>query len=177
MINMSVSAQTIKRGVSGVFKNGGKKGATKAAENVVEQVAEKSLVGTAMGVGLPLFFAGQTYKDARNEGNGMINSGLRAAGDFAIQEMMGGGLMGIAKYMALQAVPAIPKAAVGAAESLNTMSRNMNRATVAGPFSTATFNDNQQKYTMRQSGMQLAQASKYNLQQTLMGNEAQYMKY
>lgn len=177
MITMSVSAQTIKRGVSGVFKNGGKKGAEKAAKNVVEQVAEKSLMGTAFSVGLPLFFAGQMYKDSRNEGNGMIQSGMKAAGDFAVSEMMGGGLGGIAKYMALQAVPAIPKAAVGAVESLNAMSRSMNSATVAGPFSTAIFNDNQQKYTMRQAGMQLAQASKYNLQQTLMGNEAQYMKY
>ena len=40
------------------------------------------------------------------------------------------------------------------------------------PFYNATFNDTQQAYTMRQAGMQLAENSKYNLQQSLMGNEA-----
>ena len=56
------------------------------------------------------------------------------------------------------------------------MSRSMNRGAINAPFSNATFVDTQQAYTMRQAGMQMAQASRYNLQQTLLGNEAQYMK-
>ena len=39
-----------------------------------------------------------------------------------------------------------------------------------------TFNDNQRAFTMRQAGMQLAKNSQYNLQQSLMGNEANYLR-
>jgi len=158
---MSVSSQLVKRNA----KKGIKKGTEEAAKK------SGSLLGTAFSVGMPLYFGAQEYKSAREEGNGVLMSGARAVGDFAVSEMMGWG------YLGLQLAPMIPKAAVGVAEGLNTMSRNMNRASVQGPFSNATFNDTQQTYTMRQAGMQLAQASKYNLQQTLMGNEAQYLKY
>lgn len=154
---MSISSQLLRRN------------AKKGAENVVKKSG--SLIGSAMTVGMPLYFGAQEYKAAREEGNGVLMSGARAVGDFAVSEMMGWG------YLGLQLAPMIPKAAVGIAEGLNAMSRNMNRASVAGPFANATFNDTQQTYTMRQAGMQLAQASKYNLQQTLMGNEAQYLKY
>lgn len=152
-----------------IAKNGLKKG----SQNIVKEATKKSasVVGSAMSVGMPLYFGMQEYKAAREEGNSMLMSGARAVGDFAVSEMMGMG------YLGLQLAPLIPKGAVGLAESLNSMSRSMNQAAVAGPFSNATFNDTQQTYTMRQAGMQLAQASKYNLQQTLMGNEAQYLKY
>lgn len=158
---MSVQSQMIKKNLQ------------KGAKNVTEKAAKKSgsLLGSAFSVGMPLYFGAQEYKMAREEGNGVLMSGARAIGDFAVSEMMGWG------YLGLQLAPLIPKGAVGLAESLNSMSRNMNRAATSGPFSNATFNDNQQTYTMRQAGMQLAQASKYNLQQTLMGNEAQYLQY
>ena len=51
----------------------------------------------------------------------------------------------------------------------------MDRANRNIPFSNATFVDTKQAYTMRQAGMQLAQASKYNLQQAMLGNEASMM--
>lgn len=141
-------------------------------KDATEKLTKKNVVGTALNVGLPIYFGMNEYQNARNEGNGMLVSGARALGDYAMGEMLG-----FKGYLALAAVGSIPKAAAGAVQGLNTMSRNMNRAAVSGPFANATFNDTQQAYTMRQAGMQLAQASKYNLQQTLMGNEAQYMKY
>lgn len=150
-----------------------KKNLKKGVQNVTEEAVKKtgSLAGSAFKIGMPLYFGMQEYKTAREEGNGLIMSGARAVGDFAVSEMMGLG------YIGLGLAPLIPKGAVGIAESLNSMSRSMNRAAVSGPFTSGTFNDTQQTYTMRQAGMQLAQASKYNLQQTLMGNEAQYLKY
>ena len=45
----------------------------------------------------------------------------------------------------------------------------------ASSFSGAQFADNQQLATMRQSGMEMAKMSQYNLQQTLMGNEANHL--
>ena len=56
------------------------------------------------------------------------------------------------------------------------MQRNMNRQARRIPFNNSTFNDNQRAFTMRQAGMQLAKNSQYNLQQSLMGNEANYLR-
>ena len=65
---------------------------------------------------------------------------------------------------------------VGAAEGAAKLQRNMNKASRQVPFQNAQFRDYNQAMTMRQAGMQMAQASRYNLQQTLMGNEAQYLR-
>lgn len=43
------------------------------------------------------------------------------------------------------------------------------------PFRTNTFVDNEQLYTMRQAGMELAKQAKYKQVAALMGNEARYM--
>ena len=53
-------------------------------------------------------------------------------------------------------------------------SRRMNSAANQGVFGNAQFQDTQQLATMRQSGMEMAKMANYNLQQTLMGNEATY---
>ena len=66
--------------------------------------------------------------------------------------------------------------AVGAVEGISKMQRNMNRQARRIPFNNSTFNDNQRAFTMRQAGMQLAKNSQYNLQQSLMGNEANYLR-
>ena len=51
----------------------------------------------------------------------------------------------------------------------------MNSAANNQVFGGAQFMDTQQLATMRQSGMEMAKMSQYNLQQTLMGNEATYL--
>ena len=43
------------------------------------------------------------------------------------------------------------------------------------PFRNYTFVDGPQIATMRQAGLALARRSKYELQQTVMGNEARYL--
>lgn len=125
----------------------------------------------AMKFGIPTAFALHDYNIQREEGNSVMASATSAFGSAIFWNTLGIG-QGIALGLAMDA----PKAAIGAFESLSAMSRNMNRNAVQNPFNNATFVDTQQAYTMRQVGMQLAQASKYNLQQTLMGNEAQYMR-
>jgi hypothetical protein len=51
----------------------------------------------------------------------------------------------------------------------------MNSAANFQTFGDAQFMDTQQLATMRQSGMEMAKMAQYNLQQTLMGNEATYL--
>lgn len=131
----------------------------------------KELGGSILSVGLPIGFGIMEYNTARQEGNGRLLSAGRAVGEYVMGETIGFGA-----YMAIGAASGIPRMAVGIGESISAMSRSMNKNATAGPFQNAVFNDSQQAYTMRQAGMQMAQASKYNLQQTLMGNEAQYMK-
>lgn len=131
----------------------------------------KKLGSSALNIGLPIGFGIMEYNASRQEGNGKIISAGRAVGEYVMGETLG-----FSAYVGIAAVSAIPRMAVGVGESIYSMSRSMNRSATAGPFQNAVFNDSQQAYTMRQAGMQMAQASKYNLQQTLMGNEAQYMK-
>jgi hypothetical protein len=51
----------------------------------------------------------------------------------------------------------------------------MNSAANFQVFGGAEFHDTQQLATMRQSGMEMAKMAQYNLQQTLMGQEASYL--
>lgn len=110
------------------------------------------------------------YKTSRDEGHGKIRSLAKAGTEFAMGELLGGWYL---PYMGLKA---LPSAAVGVAEGLSKMQRSMNKTSRQTPFSNAQFRDYNQAFTMRQAGLQMAEASRYNLQQTLMGNEASYLR-
>lgn len=120
---------------------------------------------------VPGFFAISDFNNRRQEGQGIIKAGAGAAMNFAFTEMVG-----FKGYLAYEALQAIPKAAVKGVGMVDKMSRSMNNVTKNTPFASMQFNDTQANYTMRQSGMQLAKASRYNLEQSLLGNEAQYLK-
>lgn len=77
--------------------------------------------------------------------------------------------------MAAMLAKSVPTMAVSAVEGINTMSRSMNSMQRRQVFGDVEFMDTQQLATMRQSGMELAKMSQYNLQQTLMGNEAEHL--
>jgi hypothetical protein len=109
------------------------------------------------------------YKNARREGKGVVGATLKAGAEFALGEMLG-----LKGQLALFAVRAIPSAAIAGADMLYKESRRMNSAANQGLFGNAQFQDTQQLATMRQSGMEMAKMANYNLQQTLMGNEATY---
>lgn len=129
-------------------------------------ITPKSLIGPGLMAG----FGIMDYQANRDEGYGVVTSAVKTGSEFAIMD-----ILGMKKYIGLQIATELPKAGVKAYESMTKQARSMSKMSNAAPFQNAVFNDTQQAYTMRQAGMQMAQASKYNLQQTLLGNEAQYL--
>lgn len=137
------------------------------------QSAKKSKfsTGAAVGVGINGFFAASDYNTAKSEGQSSLGAGVYAASQFAMGE-----ILGLGGILALGAVKGVPSMAMKGAEGLGKIQRTMDRSARSIPFQNAVFNDYNQAFTMRQAGMKAAEQSKYNLQQTLMGNEAAHLK-
>lgn len=123
------------------------------------------------GAIMPAYFAASEYNRSRESGKGVISSAASAGVDFALGEALGW------KYALLGVAQAAPALAVGAYNSIDQMTRQAGSKNANTPFGNSHFRDTQPAYTMRQYGMQLAQNSRYSLEQTLMGNEAQHFKY
>ena len=121
-------------------------------------------------IGLNAAFAISDYKDNRDAGKGVVSSAVKAGALFAAGEMLPGIM-----FPGVMLAGAIPKMAVGAIETTQRMTRQMNNMQRIQTFGESYFQDTQQLATMRQAGMELAKMSQYNLQQSIMGNEAQYM--
>ena len=120
-------------------------------------------------IGLNAAFAISDYKDARDSGKGVVSSAVKAGALFAAGEVLQGAMFPV------MLASSIPKMAVGAIETTQKMTRQMNNMQRIQTFGESYFQDTQQLATMRQAGMELAKMSQYNLQQSIMGNEAQYM--
>lgn len=135
--------------------------------NAIKEIGMGSIVGFGINAG----FAYGDYRSAREEGYSHAGAATRAIGTSILTDIIGPG-----KYMAIQAAAAVPSALVSGVEELNKMARGMSRNSMNKPFQNATFADSQQAYTMRQAGQAIARASRYNTQQAMLGNEAQYMK-
>lgn len=137
-------------------------------------IAKRSLkdIKSAFDVGdmINVAFGYKTFRDAKREGKSFLNAAAAGVVDIVVYDAIGIGAM-----LGYGALKTIPKGLVKGTESLARLSRQMNEQSRLGPFTNATFADSQQAYTMRQAGMQMAQASKYNLQQTLLGNEARHL--
>ena len=127
-----------------------------------------SIGGTA-SLGMNLFFGAQTYKEARKEGHSVLGSVARGVADFALGEALG------VMYPISMFAQQLPSMAVKGIEGLGKLTREKNNMQRHEAFGYANFQDTQQLATMRQSGMEMAKMANYNLQQTLMGNEAKYM--
>ena len=145
------------------------KGTKEGIEELGESNLKKIFNKRAMGVVFSGAFAISDYKTAREEGKGVVRSALKAGVQFAEGEILGAAMIpiGLAK--------AAPMMAIKGVETAQTMTRQMNSVQRLQTFGNTTFQDTQQLATMRQSGMELAKMSQYNLQQSIMGNEAQYM--
>lgn len=150
-----------------------KQGVKKAAQEGIEELGESNLrkifnarVGwTAFNVISSI----SDYKDAREEGKGVIGSVAKAGVMFAAGEVLGGAMLPV------MLAKSAPQIAVNTIEGAQRMTRQMNSVQRIQTFGEAEFMDTQQLATMRQAGMELAKMSQYNLQQSMMGNEAQYM--
>ena len=88
---------------------------------------------------------------------------------------MVGEILGPGGFVALTAAQTIPKAVIGGADALYKEHRRMNSASNFVPLGGVNFQDSQELATMRQSGMELAKMSQYNLEQSLMGAEAKHL--
>lgn len=142
-----------------------------AKVNVGKILTSKGLgVGGMLSLGLNTATTISDYKDARLEGQGRVGSAISAAGNAIMFDVIGMPLM-----LTAGAIKHGPNMIVNGILKANAAARSMDRSSRNVAFNNATFIDSKQAYTMRQAGMQLAQSSKYNLQQTLMGNEASMM--
>lgn len=110
------------------------------------------------------------YKESRAEGKGVASSAVRGAGSVAVGEALGP-----VGYIIYDAAKTLPKAVVKGTNALYSETRKMNSASNFTPLGGVSFQDTQQLATMRQSGMELAKMSQYNLEQTLMGAEAKHL--
>lgn len=139
------------------------------AVNVGNPYLKQVFSGRNIGAVLNLGFAISDYNQARNAGDGVIKAGAKAGAQFVAGEMLGGWMMPV--MLAKQ----VPTMAISAIEGTQKITRQMNSTGRIQTFGEAEFRDTQQLATMRQAGMELAKMSQYNLQQSIMGNEAQYM--
>lgn len=111
-----------------------------------------------------------SYKESRAEGKGVVSSTMRAGATAAVGE-----ILGPKAYIAMMAAKALPTVAMKGADTLYREHRKMNSAANFLPLGGVNFQDSQELATMRQSGMELAKMSQYNLEQTLMGAEAKHL--
>ena len=131
----------------------------------LRKIFNKRVIGT----GINAVMAYSDYKEARNEGKGVIGSTVKAGTLFAAGEILGGAMIPV------MLAKSAPQLAVSTIEGAQRMTRQMNSVQRIQTFGDAEFMDTKQLATMRQAGMELAKMSQYNLQQSMMGNEAQYM--
>lgn len=124
----------------------------------------------AVGIGMAGFAGVTTFNENRERGNDIVTSAAKAGASVAIQESIG-----IVPAIGLGLAKGIGQGMVTGGFALDSMARDMQRRSVPIAFQNANFMDTQANYTMRQAGMKLAEASKFNVQQTLMGNEARYL--
>lgn len=136
-----------------------------------EATGKKFGFGSVANVATSLAFGFMDYSDRRDQGQGFVQSLGGAIVEGVLPEVMG-----LPLYFGYQALTGVGSMAVDMIESADAQMRqynSMNKNQM--PFRNYTFVDGPQIATMRQAGLALAQRSKYNLQQTLMGNEAQYL--
>ena len=133
--------------------------------NPLEDVSKVGVLTTGMNILGTI----TDYKDERKKGHGVVSSAVRAGAKFAMYEALG--LWAIPVALVSNA----PGAIIKGADMLYKENRKMNSAANFQAFGGAQFMDTQQLATMRQSGMEMAKMANYNLQQTLMGNEATYL--
>ena len=153
----------------GSVTNNTARAVAEGAEDVGNQYLKKALSGRNLNALMNLGFAVSDYNESRNSGDGVLKAGAKAGTLFVAGEMLGGWMMPV--MLAKQ----LPTLAVSGIEATQNITRKMNSTARIQTFGEAQFQDTQQLATMRQAGMELAKMSQYNLQQSIMGNEAQYM--
>ena len=136
----------------------------------------KGLMGKGMNltkaitIGNAAIAAVDKYKESKAEGKSTGSALIRAGG-----AAVAGEILGIPGTLFLTAAQTAPKAIIAGADALYKEHRRMNSASNFVPLGGVNFQDSQELATMRQSGMELAKMSQYNLEQSLMGAEAKHL--
>lgn len=167
--NRSSSSQSAKAATQEATEQATKQSAKEGIEELGESNLKKIFNKRSWGIGLNALVAVSDYKNAREEGKGVIAAAGKSAGLFVAGEALGWAMFPV------MLASAAPKATVSVMEGMQKMTRQMNSVQRIQTFGEAYFQDTNQLATMRQAGMELAKMSQYNLQQSVMGNEAQYM--
>lgn len=169
----SNSSKKRKRNAQEATEEAAEKATKKTVKEGIDELGPSNLKKIfnkrVFNIGLNAAFAISDYKDARDSGKGVVGSAVKAGALFAAGEVLQGAMFPV------MLASSIPKMAVGAIETTQKMTRQMNNMQRIQTFGESYFQDTQQLATMRQAGMELAKMSQYNLQQSIMGNEAQYM--
>ena len=138
------------------------RGIGKAGGTGIKGLKKIGGVGTIMGsIG-----AYSDYNEARDNGESIPASLLKAGGSALLYSVPYIGA-------ALMAKDTIEAGAGFMQDSLQEMRQESANGQI--PFRNAFFQDNKNFATMRQAGMAQAKKSEYTLQQSMMGNEAQYL--
>lgn len=128
---------------------------------------------------LPAAMFAHGVSSSMDEGSSFAGAAVENAAEWAMWDVMYGGMgivTGTLATLGVEALKAAPAAGVSLYESLSQQQRQMEKIErQQGPFRNYTFVDGPQIYNMRQAGLALAAQSKYKLQQTMLGNEARYM--
>ena len=138
----------------------------------VRQSMKNLGLGSTLSWGLNGYFGLSTYQEARQEGHGAVSSAIRGAGETALAAFMPGGILG---YMAFEAARNAPSLAYDAFIWQKDYRQQLGREQKQLAFQNAAFQETQATYTMRQAGMAIAERSRYNTQQAMLGNEARFM--
>lgn len=136
----------------------------------VRQSMKNLGLGSALSWGLNGYFGLSTYQEARQEGHGVVGSAIRGVGETALAATLS-----LPGYLAFEAARNIPSLAYDAFIWQKDYRQQLGREQKQLAFQNAAFQETQATYTMRQAGMAIAERSRYNTQQAMLGNEARYM--
>lgn len=133
------------------------------------KMLKKNGFGT-VGMAATAYSGVASYNDARNNGSSVIGAAAQGVTDALIID-----LIGWPAYLGIQGTLGLGSVAKEAFIMGNERAHQYSRYGTASPFSTSTFVDTEQTYTMRQAGLSKIQNSMMNTKKAVMGNEAMYM--
>lgn len=135
--------------------------------------ATKSAISmNGVNVALTGYFGYDAYQEAKRSGSGTAGALGSAATSMALPFLLPGGMLG---YLGFELATSAPGLAVDAYRGIRDYRRKLGQEQRHLAFQNASFQDNQQTFTMRQAAMAIAERTRYNRDIALQGHEAKYM--
>ena len=135
--------------------------------------ATKSAISlNGVNVALTGYFSYDAYQEAKRSGSGTVGALGSAAMPMALPLLLPGGMLG---YLGFELATSAPGLAADAYRSIRDYRRKLGQEQRHFAFQNASFQENQQTFTMRQAAMAIAERTRYNRDIALQGHEAKYM--